>query len=68
TASDGLFSLVGTSTLTQYTDTVTASGSYWYKLSATNRSGESLKSAAESAERVDLTITLGLADTTTTIE
>ncbi|MBS3909777.1 MAG: hypothetical protein KGZ93_09165 [Actinobacteria bacterium] len=68
TTSDGLFSLVGTTTVTQYTDTVTVSGSYWYRLAAVNRSGESIRSAVETAKNVDLTITLGLADTTTTIE
>ncbi|MBE0448648.1 MAG: hypothetical protein IBX64_11220 [Actinobacteria bacterium] len=68
TESDGTFSLVGTSMISQHTDTVPATGSYWYKVSAINRSGMGAKSAAETAKSVDASVMIDSASTTTTIE
>jgi hypothetical protein len=68
TTSDGAFSLVGTSAESRYADTVPVAGDYWYKISAVNRTGESPKSAAETAKSVDVSVTIGSSSTTTTIE
>ncbi|WP_461373554.1 hypothetical protein [Candidatus Aquicultor sp.] len=66
----GSYSPVGTTTPTQphFVNVVPAAADYWYKVSAKNVTGESVKSAGATATKVDVTVTIDTTGTTTTIE
>ena len=66
----GSYSPVGTTTPTQphFVNAVPSAADYWYKVSAKNVTGESVKSAGATATKVDITVTVDTTGTTTTIE
>ncbi|MHB8841609.1 MAG: hypothetical protein ACYC56_07450 [Candidatus Aquicultor sp.] len=66
---NGPFTLAGSSNGSRntYIDTVPSPGNYWYKVSAVNDTGESLKGSSEVAESVGAD-DKGSSDSTTTIE